>query len=59
VLSGFAVSSESSRKANIRAAKKKVAGDSDRRDKRIAEQEFTREHLIEDGVLPSSAKVRK
>ena len=60
ILSGFAVSSESIRSANVRAAKKKVAADPNRRDQRIAEQESTREHLTEDGIiLPPPAKITK
>ncbi len=59
LLSGFAVSSTGIRDANVRAAKKKAAADPARRDKRIADQEFTREHLVEDGVLPEPAKMKK
>ena len=59
LLSGFAVSSAGIRDANVRAAKKKAAADPARRDKRIADQEFTREHLVEDGVLPEPAKTKK
>jgi len=58
LLSGFAVSSAGIRDANVRAAKKKAAADPARRDKRIADQEFTREHLVEDGVLPEPGKVK-
>lgn len=58
--SGFAVSSESTRTANIRTAKKKAAADANRRDQRIADQEFTREHFTEHGIqLPPPAKVTK
>jgi putative FmdB family regulatory protein len=60
LLSGFAVSSDGTRNANLRAAKKKAGTDPNRRDKRIAEQETTREHLTEDGyVLPPAAKITK
>ena len=58
--SGFAVSSESTRTANIRTAKKKATADANRRDQRIADQEFTREHFTEHGIqLPPPAKVTK
>ena len=58
--SGFAVSSEGIRSVNIRTAKKKAAADPNRRDKRIADQEFTREHFTEHGIeLPPPAKVTK
>ena len=60
ILSGFAVSSESTRTANVRTAKKKVAADSNRREKRMADQDYTRTHFIEDGILlPPVAKVKK
>jgi putative FmdB family regulatory protein len=60
VVSGFAVSSEGIRTANIQSAKKKAATDPNRRDKRIADQEFTREHLTEHGIqLPPPAKITK
>jgi putative FmdB family regulatory protein len=60
VVSGFAVSSESTRTANVRAAKQKAAADPNRRDKQIADQEFTREHFTEHGIqLPPPAKVTK
>jgi putative FmdB family regulatory protein len=59
VLSGFAVSSEGLRTAHVRAAKKRAAVDSTRRDKRIADQEHTREHFAEEGiVLPPPAKAK-
>jgi putative FmdB family regulatory protein len=60
VVSGFAVSSENIRTANVKAAKKRAAADPNRRDKRIADQEFTREHFTEHGIqLPPPAKVPK
>lgn len=51
LLSGFAVSSATTRGANIRAAKKKAAGDPNQRDKHIAERDYTREHFVEDGII--------
>lgn len=59
LLSGFAVSSAGIRDANVRAAKKKAAADPARRDKRIADQEYSRGHLVEDGVLPEPGKTKK
>ena len=57
LLSAFAVSSEGIRDAHLRAAKKSAAVNSDRRDKRIADQEYVREHFAEEGiVLPPPAK---
>jgi len=56
-VSAFAVSSETIRGANIRAAKKRAAVDSNRTEKRIADQEYVREHFAEEGiVLPPPAK---
>ena len=57
LLSGFAVSSEGSRNTNLRAAKTRAAANRDQRDKRIADQEVTREHFEENGiVLPPHSK---
>ena len=57
LLSGFAVSSDGTRAAHLSAAKKKAAVNNDRRDKLVADQEVTREHFEENGiVLPPHAK---
>ena len=47
LLSGFAVSSDSTRKSNLTAAKRRFARSSDLRDKKVDEAEHTYEHLFE------------
>ncbi len=60
LLSGFAVSSAGTRNANLQSAKKRAAVDPNRRDKRIADQEVTREHFEESGItLPPHSKPTK
>jgi putative FmdB family regulatory protein len=49
LLSGFAVSSEASRQANVQAARRQHAASSNYRDQKIAEAEDIREHS---GVEP-------
>ena len=44
LISGFAVSSESIRQANLTAAKRKLAASSNYKDQKIAEAEEIREH---------------
>jgi putative FmdB family regulatory protein len=44
LISGFAVSSESSRQSNLQAARRKLATSSNYRDQKIAEAEEIREH---------------
>jgi putative FmdB family regulatory protein len=44
LISGFAVSSESSRQSNLQAARRKLASSSNYRDQKIAEAEEIREH---------------
>src|SRR5437762_3594987 len=55
--SGFAVSSDGTRSANLSAAKKRAAADPNRRDKRVADQEVTRDHFEENDItLPPHSK---
>ena len=49
LISTFAVSSDSIRDANLKAARRKYAASSDVKDKRIAEAEEIREHAVEHG----------
>ena len=59
-LSGFAVTSEGIRQANVRAAKKTLARDPQRLDQRTADQEYTREHMAEEGIrLPPPSDLKK
>ncbi|HEY1241746.1 MAG TPA: zinc ribbon domain-containing protein [Bryobacteraceae bacterium] len=44
LISGFAVSSESSRQANLQAAKRKLKNSSNYKDQKVAEAEEIREH---------------
>ena len=44
LISGFAISSESTRQSNLQAARRKYATSSDVKDKRVAEAEEIREH---------------
>ena len=45
LLSGFAVSSESTRQSNLQAARKRFANSTDLKDKKVAEVEDVREHI--------------
>lgn len=56
LLSGFAVSSESSRQANLQAARRKLAASKDYRDKKIAEAEEIREHAPPQDPPPKPKK---
>ena len=47
LLSGFAVSSHSTRKSNLTAARRQVARSADFRDKKVDEAEHTYEHAFE------------
>ena len=47
LLSGFAVSSDSTRQANLQAARKRYANSKDLKDKKVAEVEDIREHIKE------------
>jgi putative FmdB family regulatory protein len=58
LISTFAVSSDSIRDANLKAARRKYAASSDVKDKRIAEAEDIREHAIEHGG-PEPPKKKK
>ena len=44
LLSGFAVSSESTRQSNLQAARRQLAASSNLRDQKVAEAEEIREH---------------
>ena len=44
LISGFSVSSESSRQANLKAARRKYAASSNYKDQKVAEAEDIREH---------------
>ena len=44
LISGFSVSSESSRQANLKAARRKYAASSNYKDQKVAEAEEIREH---------------
>jgi putative FmdB family regulatory protein len=44
LISGFAVSSETTRQANLQAARRRFAASKDLRDRKIAEAEDVREH---------------
>jgi putative FmdB family regulatory protein len=44
LISGFAVSSESSRQANLQAAKRKLKNSANYKDQKVAEAEEIREH---------------
>jgi putative FmdB family regulatory protein len=44
LLSGFAVSSESTRQSNIQAARRKLAASSNYKDQKVAEAEEIKEH---------------
>jgi putative FmdB family regulatory protein len=58
-VSGFAVSSEGTRLANLHRAKQRFAASADYVDKRMAVQDEVREHLAEDGIpLPPRSKVK-
>jgi putative FmdB family regulatory protein len=56
LLSGFAVSSESISKANVQAARRKLATSSNYRDQKVAEAEEIKEHSP---PPPSVARKRK
>jgi putative FmdB family regulatory protein len=56
LLSGFAVSSESTRASNLAGARKRFATSSDLKDKKIAESEDVREHLQHDYGVDTSKK---
>ena len=57
LLSGFAVSSDTTREAAIQSARRRSAHSRDRRDKMHAQTEDTLEHLKEDyGVEPPKTK---
>ncbi len=55
LISGFAVSSESSRQANLQAARRKLANSSNYKDQKIAEAEEIREH----SPMPELPKKKK
>jgi len=52
LLSGFAVSSESTRQSNLQGARKRFANSRDLKDRKVAETEDVREH-IKDYLPPS------
>jgi putative FmdB family regulatory protein len=56
LLSGFAVSSDSTRQSNLQAARKRYASSSNLKDKKIAESEDVREHLQHDYGVDLSKK---
>jgi len=56
LLSGFAVSSESTRESNLAGARKRYATSSNLKDKKIAEGEDVREHLQHDYGVDLSRK---
>ena len=45
LLSGFAVSSESTRQSNLQGARKRFANSRDLKDRKVAETEDVREHI--------------
>jgi putative FmdB family regulatory protein len=45
LVSGFVVSSDGIRKANVRAARRAAANSSDYRDQKVAEAEYAKKHI--------------
>ena len=56
LISGFAVSSEGIRQANLQAARRKYANSSTVKDKKVAEVEEIREHAADYGIQKKDKK---
>ena len=56
LISGFAVSSDSTRQANLQAARRKYASSSTVKDKKVAEIEEIREHAPDYGIQKKEKK---
>lgn len=56
LISGFAVSSEATRQSNLQAARRRYAGSSDVKDKKVAEIEEIREHAGDYGIKKKEKK---